>query len=82
MTMEVFEYQVYARGKLKAGFNDLDLAKEYAKSWTIAENCNAQVVNAFTGELHYESDAICTVVYRNELEVLEKIYEVKEWVAD
>ena len=81
MMMTVFDYEVYAKGDKVAGFEDLQLAAEYAKSRSAKDHCNAVVINAFTGELLYEANAICHLTVKNG-ETIEKTYKViEEWVG-
>ena len=80
MLMNVYEYNVAVKGENKAGFDNLDEAKDYAIAQAEKHHCSVDVVNAFTGEVH-----LCLVCYRwvkyNEAEeCLEELFDIKvEW---
>lgn len=78
MKMEVFEFGVYAKGDLIAGFNDLDRAKAYALKVAKREHCDIDIINSFTGEVHHSLCCIVHITYNANMEELEKSYEVKE----
>lgn len=78
MKMEVFEYMVYAKKKMVAGFNDLERATKYAFKVSKRERCDTDVVNAFTGEIHKSYCCYLSVTYNADMEEIEKYYEVKE----
>lgn len=78
MEMTIYNYDVYIKGNKIAGFENFDLAKEYAKSWTNAENCNAFIVDAFTGEVLYESDVLIIKICNSKGEEIERAYEFEE----
>lgn len=78
MEMTVYNYDVYVKGNKVAGFENSDLAQDYAKSWTMKEKCNAFVIDAFTGEVIYESDMYVTIVYNSHSEEVERLYRFSE----
>lgn len=78
MEMTIFNYQVYVKGNKIAGFENFDLAQDYAKSWTLKEKCNACVIDTFTGEVIYESDMYVTIVYNSHLEEIERLYRFSD----
>lgn len=78
MKMEIFEFTVYAKDEIVAGFNDLDKAVRYAFKISKREHCDTDVINAFTGEVHKSWCCFLTVTYNADLEEIEKYYEVKE----
>ena len=78
MKMEVFEFGVYAKGEVVAGFNDLERATKYAFKVSKREHCDVDVINSFTGEVHKSYCCFLTVTYNAECEEIEKFYEVKE----
>ena len=78
MKMEVFEYGVYAKKELVAGFNDLDRATAYAFKVSKREHCDTDVINSFTGEVHKSYCCYLKITYNTDLEEIEKFYEVKE----
>lgn len=82
MKMEVFEFGVYTRGEIVAGFNDLDKAVEYACIECKKEHRDVDIINSFTGEVHKSYSCYFFGYKVNGLapENLEKYYEVKERV--
>lgn len=78
MEMTIYNYDVYVKGQKTAGFENLELAQEYAKSWTIKEKCNAFVIDAFTGEVLYESDMYVTIIYNSHSEEIERSYRFSD----
>ena len=78
MKMEIFEFGVYAKGEIIAGFNDLDRANAYAFRVSKKEHCDTDVINSFTGEVHKSYACYLHITYNDTEEILEKYYEVKE----
>lgn len=78
MQMEVFEYGVYAKSNVVAGFNDLDRAKAYAFKVAKREHCDVDIINSFTGEVHQSLCCQIHITYSADMEEIEKFYEVKE----
>lgn len=78
MKMEIFEFGVYAKGEIIAGFNDLDKAVKYAFKECKRERCDIDVINSFTGEVHKSYSCYLHMAYNATHEVVEKYYEVKE----
>lgn len=78
MKMEVFEYGVYVKKELVAGFNDLDRATAYAFRVSKKEHCDVDVINSFTGEVHKSYCSYLKVTYNADHEAIEKFYEVQE----
>ena len=78
MKMEVFEYGVYAKKEMVAGFNDLDRATAYAFKISKREHCDTDVINSFTGEVHKSYCSYLTVTYNAQQETIEKFYRVEE----
>ena len=78
MKMEVFEYMVYAKKEMVAGFNDLERATKYAFKVSQREQCDTDVVNALTGEIHKSYCCQVHIVYNIGTKKLKKACEVKE----
>lgn len=78
MKMEIFEYGVYVKQEIVAGFNDLEKANAYAFKCAKREHCDVDVINSFTGEVHKSYCSFLTITYNAEGEVFEKFYAVKE----
>lgn len=78
MKMNVFEYTVSAKHEDIAAFDDLEHAKAYARVISKTEHCDTDVINAFTGEVHYSLCCYLHITYNADYEETEKYYEVKE----
>ena len=78
MKMEVFEFGVYVKQEIVAGFNDLDRAISYAQKICKTEHCDVDIINAFTGEVHKSYGCYLHITYNATKEIIEKYYEVKE----
>ena len=81
MKMEVFEYNICSKrqgGNAVAGTNDLEYASDMAYNVANTEHCDVDVINAFTGEVHLSLVCYVHIIYNDELEELERTYEVKE----
>ena len=78
MKMEIFEFGVYIKEELVAGFNDIGKANLYAFEICKNEHCDVNVINAFTGEVHLSLVCYVHIIYNDEFEELKRIYEVKE----
>lgn len=81
MKMEIFEYNICShkkRGEAVAGTNDLEYARDMAYNVANTEHCDVDIINAFTGEVHLSLVCYVHVTYNDELEELERMYEVKE----
>jgi hypothetical protein len=76
--MNVFEYNICTKKKAVAGTDDLELAKKIAFKLAKREHCDVDIINAFTGEVHQSLVSYLHITYNEELEEIEKYYEVKE----
>jgi hypothetical protein len=80
MLMNVYEYNVSVKGENKAGFDDIDEAKDYAIAQAEKHHCDVDVINAFTGEVHLSLVCYRWVKYNAVNETLEEFYDIKvEW---
>lgn len=82
MMMQVYEYNVYAKEKEVAGFDDVTRAECYARMVAHKEHCDVDVINAFTGEIHWHAQSYVHVTYNADMEEIETHYVVKEGWAD
>ena len=78
MKMEIFEYTLYAKKEEVAGTNDIEFAKDFAYNIANVKHCDVDVINAFTGEVVLSLVCYVHIIFNDELEELERIYEVKE----
>jgi len=78
MLMNVFEYNICTKKKAVAGTDDFELAKEIAFKLAGKEHCDIDIINAFTGEVHFSLACYVHIVYNEEHEEVDKYYEVKE----
>ncbi len=80
MLMNVYEYNVAVKGECKAGFDNLDEAKEYAIAQAEKHHCDVDIINSLTGEVHFSLVCYRYVVYNMNNETVEEYYKIKvEW---